>query len=112
MMDGWAFMMDAEAEQDCLMHDPFEGDETDVSRLKDKFVVTRKPHYCAICLDHIASGARVRAKTERNNEEGKIMTFYFCEPCCEAMAKLVSDDDMDAMDARYAVAYAKSKNAA
>lgn len=88
-----------EQERSSLQYDPFEGDETDVSRLADKFVKARKQHECFHCRDVIEPGERHRAKTERNNEERKIMTFRFCAECCRTFA--LSWDDYEPMMERY-----------
>lgn len=78
-----------------LSHEPFTDDETDVSGLTDKFVVGRKEHECFNCRDTIPVGQRYRAKTERNNEERKIMTFRFCAPCCKTFAIFEGDEGDD-----------------
>jgi len=80
-------------ERECLLYDPFYGDETYVTPLSDKFVFTRKVHRCQICWDEIPANSRVRAKTERNNEERKVATFYFCTQCCYAMADSINGSD-------------------
>lgn len=79
-------------EANALAFYPFEGDDLDVSQLSDKFVVTRKPHKCQWCFAPIPAGTRVRALSERNNEERKVMTFYFGPKCCSAMASAVAHD--------------------
>lgn len=79
-------------EADCLSYDPFQGDESEVRELSDKFVVTRKDHKCNTCWDQIPSGSRVRAKTEVNYDDRQAQTFYFCVPCCEAMAASWEDE--------------------
>lgn len=78
-----------------LSYGPFEGDETDVSGLTDKFVVGRKEHECFHCRDPIPAGQRHRAKTERNNEERKIMTFRFCAACCKTFAIFEGEEGDD-----------------
>lgn len=83
-----------EQEKLALRYNPFEGDDTDVSGLTDKFVKGRKKHECFHCRDVIEVGERHRAKTERNNEEYKIMTFRFCAECCRTFA-LYEDDVSD-----------------
>lgn len=73
--------------------DPFGPDETDVSPLSDKIVTAGKDHaHCMMCDGPIPKGSRHRARTERNNEERKIMTFRWCGICCRAMAQA---DDWD-----------------
>lgn len=92
-----------EQEQLALDHEPFDGDDTDVSRLTDKFVTGRKLHECFNCRDAIEPGERHRAKTERNNEDRKIETFRFCGACCATFAILEGDEgDDEPMMVRYA----------
>lgn len=80
--------MQPEQERDVLGLNPWGFDETDYTPLTDRFVVTRRPHGCAVCLGSIPAGSRVRAKTERLNEgRSHVKTFYFCVPCCRAMAR-------------------------
>lgn len=69
-----------------LSHNPFDGDETDVSNLGNKFVIGRKAHECFQCTEVIEPGERHRAMTERNHEERTIKTFRFCSACCETFA--------------------------
>lgn len=76
----------------CLSYNPFQGDETDVTELSDKFVTTRYSHKCQICFEQIAAKSHVRARREVNNEDKKVMTFYFCEECCGAMARSWRDE--------------------
>lgn len=71
----------------CLAVDPFAGDETDVVLVADRIVTTRTLHQCNHCLGWISPRSHpVRARSEINREENKRMTFYFCPPCCVAMA--------------------------
>lgn len=91
----------AERDRIILAYDPFQGDETDVCDLSDKMVVTRKPHRCQNCWRDLPSGERCRAKTERNDEDHVIMTFYFCPECCTAMFETVSSINWEAVDDRY-----------
>jgi hypothetical protein len=86
-------------DDDCLAYDMFAGEETDVLFMSNRMVTTRKAHKCVHCQGAIAPGERVRAQTERNNEEKKIMTFYVCHECCVAMA-LSWTDNGKAIDAR------------
>jgi hypothetical protein len=80
-------------DEDCLAYDPFSGDrDVDVTEFSDKFVVTRKQHKCNVCAAHIPPRTRVRAKTERDNDDQVVMTFYFCPSCCEAMAASWTDN--------------------
>ena len=83
--------MREQREHEALAYDPFRDDETDVTGLADRFVTTRRTHPCSLCQQDFPAGSRARAKTERNNEERKVMTFYFCPPCCEAMAASWTD---------------------
>lgn len=92
---------------DCLQYDPFQGDETDVTKLSDRFLVTRKPHQCNVCLGQIPAGQRVRALTEINHEEKKVSTFYFCVLCCEAMALVWTDAGL-AIEARTSIGMMKA----
>lgn len=85
-----------------LQFRPFQGDETPVRELADKFLVTRKPHKCQICWGAIEVGQRVRALTELNCEDRQVMTFYFCTECCEAMAASWSDEG-EAIEKRYGI---------
>lgn len=85
-----------------LSYEPFFGDDTDVRVLDDKFVTARKSTRCQVCWGQIEPGQRVRARTERNNEERKVMTFRFCPECCEAMAQ-ADDDSGDAIEKRYSM---------
>lgn len=84
-----------EEERMALVYEPFEGDETDVSGLTDKFVTGRKEHECFHCRDPIPVGQRHRAKTERNNEDRKIETFRFCAACCKTFAIYEGPDGDD-----------------
>lgn len=95
-------------ERECLAYYPFQGDETDVRLLADRFVTTRKPHTCNTCWDPIPAGARVRALTEVNREERKTMTFYFCVPCCDAMA-ISSTDSGDAIEERTGIGMRRAR---
>lgn len=98
----------SERERLCLLYNPFQGDETDVRVLNDAFVTTRYQQRCQVCLDDIPAGARVRARREINNEDRKAMTFYFCEPCCAAMARCWKDDGR-AIEARTGIGMVKAR---
>lgn len=76
----------------CLCYPPFAGDETDTTEFADRFLVTRFSHGCGICFETIPPKTRVRALTERNNEDRRVMTFYFCPTCCDAMAVSWTDE--------------------
>jgi hypothetical protein len=95
-------------EADCLAYDPFQGDETDIRELSDKFVTTRKPHKCNICWDEVPPGQRARAKTEVNREDQQTKTFYFCVSCCEAMASSWTDE-CEAIDARTSIGMSRAR---
>lgn len=73
-------------ESACLEVDPFGDEDANITRLKDRFLVTRKGHECTTCLEHIPPKSRVRAKTERDDDDNVLKTFYFCHACCAAMA--------------------------
>ena len=86
-----------------LCFDPWAGDmDSDAVTLHDVFVVVRMVHRCAICLEEIRPGWRVRAQTQRSAEQRKVMTFRFCPTCCEAMAREDDDDDAS-IESRYAL---------
>ena len=97
--------LSASHEAACLRFDPFSGDrDSDVRQLRDRFVTTRFKHKCSYCFTEIiAPRTRVRALTEVNREDGKVMTFHFCVPCCLAMATHLADDG-DALEERAALA--------
>lgn len=89
-------------EADVLDYDPFAsdfgspGDRT----LRDKIVTARKAGECHDCAQTIQPGERIRSRTDV--ADGEIMSFRWCQACCEAMA-LWWTDDGDAMTARYAM---------
>lgn len=95
-------------DRDVLNYRPFQGDETDVTQLADRFVVTRYAHACTLCWEEIPPRARVRALTEINNEEHRVKTFYFCAPCCAAMAKSWRDHGR-AIEHRYGIGQAAAR---
>jgi hypothetical protein len=68
-----------------LQFDPWCGDESDVTTLSDRMVVTRVKSVCAICFENILPRDRVRTKVEK--WDGKMKTFRFCVNCCAAMAR-------------------------
>ena len=96
--------------EDALSVDPFYGDETDVSDLSDKIVTARKDYpHCHICHGPIANGERHRAKAERNNEDGKVMTFRFCGKCTRAFA--ADNEYMGRLsESRYAIGETRRRN--
>jgi hypothetical protein len=74
-------------EDDVLSYGLFDGDrDASVVILSNKMLVVRKAHDCVICRHTIPSGQRVRAQTEVCRDDQKVMTFYVCVPCCEAIA--------------------------
>ena len=83
----WSFL-----EAHCLRIDPFFPDDTDRTKLSDRFVKTRTAHACTICFETIDVGARARALREKNNTDNIVATFYFCPLCCKAMAVSMEDD--------------------
>jgi DNA-directed RNA polymerase subunit N (RpoN/RPB10) len=85
-----------------LSYEPFYGDETDATPLKDKMVTARKSAECHTCGETIQPGWRIRSLTERNNEEKTLVTFRFCFECCKAMA-ISAEDGEDAIEARMAM---------
>ena len=97
--------LSAKHEAACLRFDPFSGDrDSDVRQLRDRFVTTRFAHKCSYCFtETIPPRTRVRALTEVNREDGKVLTFHFCVPCCGAMATHM-DDDGEALEQRAALA--------
>lgn len=90
----------------CLDYNPFEGDrDSNCRTLRDCMIVARVPGPCQICFETIQKGARVRALTEVNYDDHKVMTFRFCPTCCEAMATSWTDDGR-AIEARTAIGMA------
>ena len=70
-----------------LAFNMFEGDrDSNVRLLSDKMVDTRAPHRCVICQETFPAKSRARARTERDNTDKRVMTFYACPVCCRAMA--------------------------
>lgn len=101
----------AKHEGACLRFDPFSGDDTETLLLRDRFVTTRFKHECSYChFDIVPPGARVRALTEVNREDGKVMTFWFCVRCCLAMATHLSDDGRG-LEQRAALAFRRRRRA-
>ena len=94
-----------EIEDACLRYQPFEGDDTDTTELKNTMVTTRKHHNCQGCLATIKPKTRCRALTERNDEERTFITFYFCPLCCRAMAKVELHCDESELDYRESLAW-------
>lgn len=72
-----------------LSYNLFEGDrDSDVTIFANRMLVTRKTHRCVICQQDIPIGSRVRAQTERDNDDRVVMTFYVCIACCDAIRTL------------------------
>lgn len=95
--------MSPKEEQRALAFDPWAGDmDNDSVTIRDAFVTTRKPASCAICFGSILVGERVRAQTQRSEEQRKVMTFKFCPACCEGMASDHADYS-ERMAKRYAL---------
>lgn len=89
------------SEADVLAFDPWSGDmDSDAVTLRDKFVVARKRGTCSLCFGIVSVGERVRAQTQRSEEQRKVMTFRFCSICCRAMERY-GDDGGDAIERRY-----------
>lgn len=77
-----------------LVYNLFEGDrDSDVTLFSNRMLVTRKPHTCVICQETIPAKTRVRAQTERDNDDRVVMTFYVCPICCDAIRACVCDGD-------------------
>jgi hypothetical protein len=84
----------------------FEGDrDSDVTIFSNKMVTTRAEHKCVICWSTIPRKTRVRAQTERNNDDHVVMTFYVCPECGEALcvAYTEADEQGERLEARYAL---------
>lgn len=75
-----------------LAYDPWASDESDCLTLRDKMLITRTVHTCAICFEAIPVGALIRAQTQLNREIQRVMTFRFCPACCRAMSIAWKDD--------------------
>jgi len=63
--------------------DPFDGDNFDVNRIKDKVVKARKDYVCQHCYGIVHKGTLSRNIVE--SAEGKLCSFRFCTDCCKAM---------------------------
>ncbi len=89
-------------DQDILAYEPFEGDrDSNVVVLSDQMVIVRKAHRCQVCWGFTEPGQRCRRRAEVDKDDSKRMSFYFCSPCCEAMAKCTSGEDQDEIYDRY-----------
>lgn len=92
-------------ESRALDFNPWGFDESEYRVLSNKFVVTRKPHDCSICFDPIEAKTRCRAQSEIH--EGHAKTFYFCWPCCVAMA-INNHDAGRSLEARFRMGEGKA----
>lgn len=89
--------------------DPFDGDNFDVNRIKDKVVTTRKDYVCQHCYGIVAKGTLSRNIVE--SLEGNLHSFRFCTDCCKAMVLQLqiwdgefnfdSENDVEPFEARY-----------
>lgn len=99
------YTLTPEQERAALTFDPWGERDATYRTLSNKFITTRRASMCAICLDAIPAGCRVRAT--REVDDGKAMTFRFCAACCHAMAHRYDhdpqgDDGVDPFDVLYA----------
>lgn len=95
-------------DKDALNYNPFEGErDTNTRQLSNKMLTARAAHTCIICCGGIVPKERVRALTEVNYDDHQVKTFYFCGPCCEAMA-LSWTDNGKAICERTAIGMQKS----
>lgn len=81
-----------------LQFNPWGDDDSPYRVLDNRMVITRVSHECAICFESIPNGQRVRA--QRESLEGKARTFYFCQPCCSAMAVALKRGDIEPLERR------------
>ncbi|RUW39157.1 hypothetical protein EN739_24460 [Mesorhizobium sp. M2A.F.Ca.ET.017.03.2.1] len=80
-------------DQDVLNFDLFAGDrDANVRLIENRMVVTRKVHDCVLCGEGIPVKSRVRAQSECDRSDNKVMTFYVCEPCCRAIGLSYTDN--------------------
>lgn len=88
----------------------WDGDRTPVTLFANRMLVTRKPHPCVICREDIGSGTRVRAQTERDDDDRIVATFYVCPVCCEAcaVAGTPADPAAEQIEARHALGMART----
>lgn len=73
-------------------------DDTPYRVVANRMVTTRKPAECAICLETIPAGSRVRAQSEVY--DGQAKTFKICVPCCDAIVLDSLDGDCLRMEVR------------
>jgi hypothetical protein len=89
-----------------LSFNPWEGGKGDdpYRVLKNRMVVARVPHQCAICWGVIQRDERHRAQTEANLDGSKqVKTFRFCAECCAAMPSWFLSSSEETISARYAL---------
>ncbi|RWP69512.1 hypothetical protein [Mesorhizobium sp.] len=95
-------------DQAILCYNLFEGDrDSDVTIFSNKMLVSRKQHTCVVCREDIAPKTRVRAQTERDNDDKIVMTFYVCETCCSAIVELVLRGNDEPISTRTALGMGK-----
>lgn len=92
-----------EQEKLALGHDPFEGDETDATKLSAQFVNGRKQYECFHCCDPIEVGDRHLVRRDRNHEEGRIDTWRWCGACAGAMASYEDTGEDDPLVERLCI---------
>lgn len=91
--------------------DPFDGDNFEVNRIKDKVVKARKDYVCQHCYGIVQKGTLSRNIVE--SAEGKLCSFRFCTDCCKAMVLQLQiwngeseldgdlDEDIEPFEERY-----------
>lgn len=91
--------------------DPFDGDNFEVNRIKDKVVKARKDYVCQHCYGIVHKGTLSRNIVE--SLEGKLHSFRFCTDCCKAMVLQLQiwngdselsddlDEDIEPFEERY-----------
>ena len=87
--------------------DPFDGDNFEVTRIKDKVVKARKDYVCQHCYGIVQKGTLCRNIVE--SAEGKLCSFRFCTDCCKVMVLQLQiwngdvelDGDVEPFEERY-----------
>ena len=91
--------------------DPFDGDNFEVTRIKDKMITARKDYVCQHCYGIVHKGTLSRNIVE--SLEGKLHSFRFCTDCCKAMVLQLQiwngdselsddlDEDIEPFEERY-----------
>lgn len=94
----------AELEQASLRVDPWgDGKGDDRYRVfRNQVVTAKKSGPCALCLERIRPGSRVRAQTEQSDDYG-VKTFRFCARCVAAMAAYNLHDEFSRLERRYTI---------